>query len=1005
MGVNSLSFKSNESSNANNNNDVNLAPINTANSQTYQPYSQSINAWLTHAKQQPPWTDQVTYQSSAPVPTLSQAELEQRAHSLYNALNDHGFLGLSGPNFGKANDALKNLTPADVQALETTYKNEYSSKRGGRDLPTDLMHEFDDPFQRYQLLKAIGWNVNSQDNLIANNQLGQKAGIVGDPPLKVVGPDTKVKFGIYPGNVMYATGSQHISGFVIDNSTGQVIDENDGQLEETFSKPGNYKIVYEIQYGDAPPQIYSYDQQVEDKMTLAQDTLYTQPIPTLPPSLYQAWLQNQINTLQNKPNANQDDINKLKDGLKEATDWFTTGYGQKEPMPIKAVLVPDDTSQPIALQVYAKQLSNGKWEIIDLTNPVPDAIRKYDGDTLKDAWEDFVKNNNLPAGQIAAFQPGVPPPPPNVCAVNPIWNDHSDGESGFEKWSHGLGVLSIFTAIGGVALLFVPGAEPLGGALLIGSAASGATSAGLDIADRVTYGNFQWDTQTVLDLATILASAAGGGGAAIMKLVGREVTVQLVGESLLLTEKGTSVVGTVVLGYSYMQQIQQIQQSNLPQDQKAQQINQVLQSAIVAGGLTFIGGATGSLRTLSTLDEDSLANLQTTLNRLKVPSDIQDALLKDPGLYNLIAKDGTDPTALQTNLAQLETVWNNIADAAKNNTISPQLRDEIFKSPGLQKVLMQDPNALADLNQLWTRYNTGTTTRGTPIQGTFTDYVGRNGYSVGLDLSKILTNSDVISGFDALPTVYDKQLSILNEAEPQVANIVKTGKFSDGTPVPPEIQNALKDALQKNWITDKTLFADSRSALMNQINQTLGDALATNGSSVQEKLTNFKQLTGILAQSGDIGSVGENFYQKLASQSGYNLESHPKYTVTLPDGTTANVYPDFDKNVTNHTIDVKTGYENTGIEKDQIANYINLIKSSTIPGQDYVFLPSGSAGNALTAAKKAYSAIGKVDQGGDLLDNNQIRVFYFDSDGNLYQYIGNNESISVNSTPIPNKLP
>ncbi len=46
--------------------------------------------------------------------------------------------------------------------------------------------------------------------------------------------------------------------------------------------------------------------------------------------------------------------------------------------PMRAVLVPTSRPEPVVLRLFVKPLREGRWAIIDLSDPAPNRVRTYD---------------------------------------------------------------------------------------------------------------------------------------------------------------------------------------------------------------------------------------------------------------------------------------------------------------------------------------------------------------------------------------------------------------------------------------------------------------------------------------------------------------------------------------------------------------------------------------------------------------------------------------------------
>ena len=211
---------------------------------------------------------------------------------------------------------------------------------------------------------------------------------------------------------------------------------------------------------------------------------------------------------------NQNDLNKAYELL------YAGKLADAPILPSQAVLIKKDDQKTISLQLYAKPLANGRWAIVDLTVPKDGVARTYEGDNLEFAWNEFLKNNIWPAGEIAAHPPQLPTsakPLPQLPTYPPdtLWMAANNGTGELKAVSTGLSIFSVVLFVGGVICLFIPGAEPAGGYLLITAGVTQAGSSAINIYDRSSHGNFAFDLETAEDFLSIaggLAGVAGGIG-------------------------------------------------------------------------------------------------------------------------------------------------------------------------------------------------------------------------------------------------------------------------------------------------------------------------------------------------------------------------------------------------------------------------------------------------------------------------------------------------------------
>ena len=202
-----------------------------------------------------------------------------------------------------------------------------------------------------------------------------------------------------------------------------------------------------------------------------------------------------LEQLKSSPNADSKEIKNLEkqiEQLTEVSESIAEKIGENA-IPLRAVLVTEENSTTVPLQLYAEKTGDNSWKIVDVTNPDNISTYNSEGDSsaegLEAAWQDFINDNDLPKGQIAGS------PPAGISeALNtddPIWNQPSTGKSGFKAWSDNLGLGSMALAVAGIGSLFTgPGA--VAAPYLFGAAfGTGVASAGLNTADRVDRDSFE----------------------------------------------------------------------------------------------------------------------------------------------------------------------------------------------------------------------------------------------------------------------------------------------------------------------------------------------------------------------------------------------------------------------------------------------------------------------------------------------------------------------------------
>jgi len=280
------------------------------------------------------------------------------------------------------------------------------------------------------------------------------------------------------------------------------------------------------------------------------------------------------------------------------------GPGSSRPLP--ATLVPTDRPAPIPLKLYLKPGEGGAWQIVDMTQPDPSRVRVYRGEpdpklqgqgavqsAIEAAWQDFVSNNQLPAGQVVAS-----PPPELGFAPGTEWSDASSGISDLEALSQTAATLGLIPSLAlvGTALSPVPGDEAVVTMLLLGTGAAGVISSGASLLDQLEHENLRLDSiQTQLNLLGLAGSLAVGTAGAL-RVTGKALSVTQMKSAVLITEgvEGFSDGASgLLMSWVYWQQIQQIQQRHdLSEEEKQKQIEGVLQQAAQLGGIVLLGTVT-----------------------------------------------------------------------------------------------------------------------------------------------------------------------------------------------------------------------------------------------------------------------------------------------------------------------------------------------------------------------------------------------------------------------------
>jgi hypothetical protein len=641
-------------------------------------------------------------------PTLAPAELTRRAHDLHDRLHDHGFLGLGGPTrYSDIAPDLQGLSQPDAQALTSVYNSTYGARGERNTLLSDINRELPSVNERYQAYQSL-----APDAIHPQLALGPSDrrdwSVTAERPLDVQVPGAKVAYRLDSPDLLYASDNPpQVRAFVVttDGTAGSTqprpvfggragafdaaaasrdpnvveLHAHNGSFEYQVPETGHYQVVFEVKYNNGPAEYHTYNQIVRPADAVARQTLdavqTTTPAPELLgrsyniqiPQTQQALALEKAAALPDSKRINQlqttlDTLNKAQDETNKA---LSGGTGAA--LPIQAVLVASETGQPIPLQVYAKPLGNNRWAVVDTTDPTRPVSYEATGNSneaaIENAWHRFIDKTQLPAGEVVAHAPQIPPgyqgsgtPGQLNFGGDQNWHDHNDGKTSFSDWVSGLSWGSV--ALGGLGIVaaIVPGAEPAAPFLFAAAGATGAAAGGLDIYDRVDAGTFQlWSTQTAIDVLSIVGGAAGASGSAlrasaVTRLLsgsgeaaqaslasGEIVNLQRLGNYVQISSKvaiGSGAASGLLIGKEYLQQIQDIANSNLPPSEKERKTNEILQQAVLAGGIMVIGHGLGKLGTTNA----DLVSAQ--MRGAGLSPELQQAVRQSPALQTLYVERG-----------------------------------------------------------------------------------------------------------------------------------------------------------------------------------------------------------------------------------------------------------------------------------------------------------------------------------------------------------------------------
>jgi hypothetical protein len=316
-----------------------------------------------------------------------------------------------------------------------------------------------------------------------------------------------------------------------------------------------------------------------------------------------------------KPKPNEAKVDQLESAIGKLRKQLYPSGSVLDTFPIHAVFMEQKTSQtrPVSLflrfelrpdvewEGYSGELIEGvpvdkpyHWDFIDLTYPASYRTYKGKGTTLLEGLEAAFHDSETsirrtyPPGQILArvtredlTRHGIPVPASFPSVKDFVIETDSWQKDAWEWFTLGVQVVGVLALP--AAIVFPPLAPVL---VVVGLA--GAAISVVNIADRVTHNDFEWDTETFADLANIVAAlaqvgaiAAGSRTSALARAVSSAedltpetvaglqdaLRVQAAAElknalrvqrALLLTQLGTDAANGLILGYSTWQELRTV---------------------------------------------------------------------------------------------------------------------------------------------------------------------------------------------------------------------------------------------------------------------------------------------------------------------------------------------------------------------------------------------------------------------------------------------------------------
>ncbi|WP_299336091.1 DUF4157 domain-containing protein [uncultured Psychroserpens sp.] len=336
-----------------------------------------------------------------------------------------------------------------------------------------------------------------------------------------------------------------------------------------------------------------------------------------------------------------------------------------------------------------------------------------------------------------------------------------------------------------------------------------------------------------------------------------------------------------------------------------------------------------------------------------------------------------------------------VIDAGQIATRNPQLYQSILTDPRIQKVLLdhyEDPETLL---RAWDTWQAARRRPRDPVSSNFLQYLSRGlNFSTRID-GGVRSSQTLINRFGRSflqLNNFQKNLLLLRESAPRLVAAFQANTLAQRFP---DIHRMLDELLNEDIIRNVSVLSNARGRVVSRVNRLVGEQITD--------VNDFKYITDLLDQSGSIGSVGEHFARAQNLLQAQTRVIQPRIAVEGVEGFNARkfIIPDQIRIPPPRTLDIKTGYEGTNIDPQQLQYYGELITRSNrgqqdvvnaletvqpglsrIDGHDYLFLPRGANGDALIAARRAFDVISGTDY------SQFFKVFYLDVDNVVKEFTG-----------------
>ena len=345
--------------------------------------------------------------------------------------------------------------------------------------------------------REIAQEVLAQNDLPQQSSPDSEPGIVATSATDIAVPGTTTNYAVDLGE--HLPSGEFTYQWTVVNDPSSVIRErennNPNRISEEISFPetrsaqfevpwafsGTHTLVVRVFHPGELRDTYSYEQVVQNPGELAIDALNRETPQGLQPDVYLAQLELSKQIAESQ-GAEERQLQQIDEAIASSEEklGITEDNSTSNAEPITATLIATAQPTPVPLQLALKPEADGIWAIVDLTEPGNARTYRGEGDrrsespttsAINQAWDNFIKNNPHPAGQIAAeishVQSGR-----NVFLLK---SDESDGISQLGKFREWFSRIGLVAGIGAIALTVapIPGSRVAAGLIMSGKECDG----------------------------------------------------------------------------------------------------------------------------------------------------------------------------------------------------------------------------------------------------------------------------------------------------------------------------------------------------------------------------------------------------------------------------------------------------------------------------------------------------------------------------------------------------